>query len=656
VAKAKNKPRVVSDTVQLPLFRPESVWVAPPVATLPTWKGAKRVGIDVETRDDNLDEMGPGVRRGAYICGISFSIEDGPSHYLPIRHAGGDNLPVDQVLAYMKAQAAEYRGDICGGNLSYDLDFLAEEGITFWDCRFRDVMVAEPLLDEWRESYSLENISHKYGYTGKNEELLRMAASAWGWNTSKEVKKNIWRLPARYVGPYGTDDAKLPLLVLRKQERQIESQDIQRIYDLECQVLPVLLKMRRRGVRIDFAKLDEVEAKTLVEQQTQHDIIRAETGIRVGFDDLDKKPLMSAVCDAAGIKLGRTPPSKGHPDGQIKIDKATLESVAKTNKVAAAILEAKVCYKIRNTFVASIRKYATNGRIHCTFNQLRSQRENSDDLFGAAPGRLSCSDPNLQQQPARHPVYGKLWRSIYLPDEGGQWAACDYSQQEPRLLIHYAELSGCPGAKEIADKFRSDLKADMHDETTKLAYPDLVPGTPEFKKARKDKCKIIFLGICYSMGEAKLCLSLGYPTELVMIDGKERRVAGAEGKAFLKSFHEKVPFLADMVKKVQRVAWSRGYIITILGRHCRFPKGEKEERKALNRLIQGSAADQTKLAMVECDRAGVPIQLQVHDELGFTIYSPAEAEKAADIMKNCITLRVPSKVDIEIGPSWGGSM
>jgi hypothetical protein len=268
----------------------------------------------------------------------------------------------------------------------------------------------------------------------------------------------------------------------------------------------------------------------------------------------------------------------------------------------------------------------------------------------------NCADPNLQQSPARHPVYGKLWRSIYLPDEGGQWAACDYSQQEPRLLIHYAELSGCPGAKEMADKFRNDFKADLHDETTKLAYPELVPGTPEFKKARKDKCKIIFLGLCYSMGEAKLCMSLGYPTELVMIDGKERRVAGAEGKAFLKEFNAKVPFLGDLVKKVQRVAWSRAYIITILGRHCRFPKGEKEERKALNRLIQGSAADQTKLAMVECDKAGISLQLQVHDELGFTIYSEAEAEKAADIMKNCIKLTVPSRVDIEIGPSWGGSM
>jgi len=141
--------------MQLPLLQPDSPWKAPRLGDLPSWAGAKRVAVDVETCDPLVKKLGPGVRRGAYIVGYSFAIEDGPSFYIPLRHAGGYNIPNPEAgLQYLRDQAKVFTGDLCGANMQYDLDFMAEAGIN-WDNvnRFRDCQIAEPLLDELQYSY-----------------------------------------------------------------------------------------------------------------------------------------------------------------------------------------------------------------------------------------------------------------------------------------------------------------------------------------------------------------------------------------------------------------------------------------------------------------------------------------------------------------------
>ena len=370
------------------------------------------MGIDTETKDLTLTKggptgrgLGPGVRRdNAFVAGISFAIEDGPKHYLPVRHRGGDNLPIDGVMNYLKAQAKVYKGAICGANLGYDLDYLAEEGVTFWNNDLRDVQVAQPLINENQLSYSLENISIQHGFTGKNEAVLKDAALAWQINP----KADLWKLPARFVGAYAEDDADLPLKVLRRQERLIEAEGLEAIYDLERRVQPIIIQMRRHGVLIDFDHLDRVEQWTIEQEKIMLDEIFLLTNIRIPLDKINKKGLTSAVLDVAGLPYDYT------PTGEPKIDTELLLPLAKTNKVASAIIHAKYLNKLRNTFVKSIRNHATNGRIHTTLNQLKRQEEGSEETLGAGPGRMSSSNPNLQQQPGRLPEWWALDMPVHI--------------------------------------------------------------------------------------------------------------------------------------------------------------------------------------------------------------------------------------------------
>jgi DNA polymerase I-like protein with 3'-5' exonuclease and polymerase domains len=605
---------------------------------LPSWKGAGRIAVDIETCDPDLLNTGPGVRRKGFIAGIGFAIEDGPGFYLPIAHQGGDNMDPVQVLNYYRDQAKTFTGDIAGTNLTYDLDFLAEVGIEFSSAKwFRDIQVAEPLLDELQDRYNLNAIAQRYGLGGKEQTLMKEAADAYG--LKGRLGANIWKLPARFVADYGIQDCFLPLQILRKQERRIDEEGLWDIYNLESRVLPVLLKMRRRGVRFSHDRLDHVERWSVEEERKALGIVRQETGINISVGDVwAPGPFVRALKE-----IGVTPPRTAKT-GKDSVTAELLASI--DHPAAAAMARARKVNKLRSTFVASIRNYAIGDRIHCVLNQLRREKD-TGDLGGAAYGRLSSEHPNMQQQPARDPEMGPLWRSVYIPDEGGLWARCDYSQQEPRLLTHYAELCRLRGAKEAADHYRNDPNADNHQMMADLT------GLPRLQ------AKNIFLGLCYGMGSAKLAQELGLPTKWIFSRrwGRMIEVAGPEAKAVLDQFNRRAPYVKALAAKCETEADSKGYIRTLLGRRCRFPEKENGgwdwTHKAGNRLIQGGGADQTKAAMIAADEEGFLLQLQVHDELDQTVGSEAEAVELAKIMREVVTLRVPTRVDPETGPSWG---
>lgn len=638
-----------SDALQMPIFSADTGWRPPQLGDLPSWRGARRVAIDIETCDPNLKKTGPSVRTGGYICGVSFALDGDRAYYLPIRHFGGDNLPHDQALYYLISQAREYEGEIVGANFQYDLDFMAEAGIVFPRVRrVRDIQIADPLLYELHNSYSLDSVLRRWGYEGKDEQLLRDAARDYG----VDPKAEMWKLPARHVGPYAEGDVADLCALIDKQEAELRRQDLWEVYELESKLQPILLKMRRRGVRIDLDKLAQIEKLTMQAEQADCAEIARRTGVTMGVGDVNKKKVKAAVLNEIGVRFKKT------PTGQPKIDKALLEQV--DHEVADLLLHAGKVNKIRTTFCQSVREHVVNGRIHATFNQLRRTRETGDES-GAKYGRLSCSNPNLQQQPARDPEFAKLWRAIYIPDEGHKlWCAADYSQQEPRMLVHFAELIGLDGAKAAADKYRDDPSTDNHAMMTTMIDPhlaDVDPRSDEFVFARK-RAKNIFLGLCYGMGSGKLARSVGLPTEIRRRrDGSTYEVAGPEGQALLDKFDHAVPFVRKMAKAAEAAAKKKGYIRTLSGRRCRFPTNAASEyewtHKGLNRLIQGSAADQTKIAMVDLDEAGHEIQLQVHDEVCLGVDDVDEARDVARVMETCIELRVPSKVDIELGPSWG---
>lgn len=669
--------------MQLPLITPESSWRPPLLVDLPEWSSAKRIAIDVETNDPHLRTLGPGVRRGAYIAGVSFAIEDSNhKHYLPLRHAGGDNMvDTEATMAWLQYQAKSFTGHVVGAHLSYDLDFLWHAGIHFPNIKgYLDVQISEPLINELSMSFSLETICQKYLGVGKNEGLLREAASAYGI----DPKKDLHLLPARFVGEYAEADASLPLLAMRRQEKELDEQELWKIFELESKLLPVLVRMRQRGVRVDIERLEKVEQWSMEQERQALGEVEKLTGLRIPFNSVWQASALVPALEYIGCKIPLTPRTK-----KPSIDKNYLNSI--NHPVATAINRARRVNKIRTTFVKSIHEHMIGDRVHCTYNQLRSSEDDDEDGEGegARYGRCSSQNPNMQQQPARDPEIGPMWRSIYIPEEGEEWCSADFSSQEPRWAVHYAKttklgivrvrtpngyvkVDADQSAFDVAEKYRNDPTTDPHQ-----ALADVIMGRKATKEERS-MAKIIFLGLSYGMGGAKLCRQLGYPTIMAVYDPITRgtvnieteegkrlasqgqqifEAAGAQGQELLDKFDAAVPFVRALNKICQKAANKYGYIRTQAGRKCRFPKdavGNIEfSHKALNREIQGSAADQTKAALVALDAENFFMVAQVHDEICASVKSEEEAKRIGYIMENVYQLAVPSKVDIELGMDWG---
>jgi DNA polymerase I-like protein with 3'-5' exonuclease and polymerase domains len=674
----------------------------PPLSDLPVWSDFDRVALDIETRDDDLKTLGPGVRRGAYITGVSFCCgdENGPAFYLPMRHEGGGNYDDPaRVMEYLRDMARHFRGDIEGTNLQYDLDFLAEENVIFTPSFFRDIQVSGPLLDEptmarmqdketgkwfWGEEFhhmSLNAQAERLGIPGKDEEGL----NAWAAEHGLNPKQDMWKAPAKVVSPYAIQDVRVPMQISSAHMVEIRRQGLERVHDLESHLLPVLLKMRRRGVAVDMKRVEQFSARAwALENKACREVSRL-VGRTMTPDDTTKSAALAKLLEAGGVTAPLTERKVSQKTGKMcggnpSVKNDWLKSLG--TPLGEAIIIARRWNKIRTTFCESIQEHEVKGRIHCTFNQLR-QEQDDDEIKGARFGRLSCTKPNLQQQPVR---YVPEWRTIFQPDEGGQWACLDFAGQEPRMITNYAERTGCKGGAEAAEMCRTDPTWDNHSMMAGFCYGDEYSakayraGDKAAKKLR-DNSKEIFLGRCYGMGGGKLCTRLGLPTIWVVRDPEARRwtvypvdspegkalrkqgarpfeMAGPEGEVILTKFDEGVPYVKQLAKMVQKKAQKVGYIVTLLGRRCRFPihpeTGKLEyAHTGLNRLIQGSSADQTKLAMVTADDAGTRMQLQVHDELDLTIWDLKEAQELNEIMVHAIELNVPTMCDIEVGPNWG---
>jgi len=672
--------------IQQPLFAVPSTWRPPKISDLPSWKGVKRLGLDTETHDPRLKKrgglpaLGIGVRRDGRLIGVSFAIEDGPAHYLPLFHHMGDNVEdPQQALNYLRDNAKYFTGSVVGAHLQYDLDYTEENGILFPKAKdFRDVQVADPLINALHQSYTLEAIAERWGLPGKDESALREAA----WGHGLDPKADMHLLAARHVGIYATQDAVGPLGILRRQEREIENLNLEEVWALETAVLPVLLKMRRRGVLIDHDRLDRIEAWTIKEEQQCLDRIKELTGLRLMLGEVSVAGALAPVLRSIGVQLPKTPKT-----GKDKIDVNVLAQIH--HPVGDAVRRGRKMESLRSKFVASTRRFEVKGRIHATFNQGRtpkSEDSGEEGTEGAGFGRLSCVMPNLQNQPARDD-FAKDWRGIYRPEPGKQWASLDFSSQEPRLMVHLAIERGrllmgddaYESALKAAEEYHNDRTMSFHARTAGILGWEGEKGTK--------RAKTIGLGLAYGMGEAKLCVSVGLPLSMAVWDrdakervyidvdksryelicaqgGIGRPAAGPAGRKVLTNFNASVPFVKRLAEIYTERAADRGMVRTLSGRVCHFPEKRKEARrhprdrfewthKAGNRAIQGSAGDQMKMALVALDHEGCFLQLQIHDEATASVDDRSEAERYARIMEEVMPMHVPSKVDIEIGPSWG---
>ena len=617
--------------MQIPLLQPESDWIAPQV--LPKFDPYETLAVDLETYDPNLINRGPGWATGdGYIVGIAIAT-DKWSGYLPIRHENGGNLEEEIVLRWLKRTFENHKGTMVFHNALYDVGWLKREGVEL-TCPLRDTMFAAPLFDENRWSYSLNNLGMDFLAESKDETLLETAAKAWGVNP----KGGMWALPAKYVGPYAEQDAVLTLKLWKIFKARIEIEGLQKIYDLECDLIPLLIEMRWRGVRIDTDRAEQTSEQLSKKEQQLLVEIKRRFGVNV---DIWASASIQKAFDNNNLWYPHT--EKGAPSFQ----GPWLE--AHEHDLPKMIVEARRINKARTTFIeGAILEYSHNGRIHAEAHPLKN------DGGGTVTGRFSYSNPNLQQVPARDPEIGKMIRSLFIPEEGATWGAFDYSQQEPRITVHYASLLGLEGATDAVKAYSTE-GADFHQIVADMA------GIP------RKQAKNINLGLTYGMGQQKLIRELGLEPD--------------EALKLLETYHRRVPFIRGLQSRCTRIAEQRGCITTLGGRKCHFdlweavgflhdekqsplPLQEAKDKygdnlkrsftyKALNKLIQGSAADMTKLAMRDLWKEGLVPHIQIHDELDYSVFNKEQAEIVIDRMVNCVKMRVPLVVDYESGSNWG---
>ena len=614
--------------MKIPIFEAQTEWIEP--EEYPDLRSYDEIAIDLETRDPELKTRGSGSVIGlGEVVGIAVAVP-GRKFYFPIAHGSGPNMDRKKTLEWFK--------DICGTdatkifhNAMYDVCWIRKLGIKI-NGLVVDTMIAASLIDENRFKYDLNSLSWDYLGFGKSEIALVEAAKSRGL----DPKADLWQLPAMEVGAYAEKDAELTLELWQIFKKEIIYQDVESIFNLETDLFPCLVDMRFLGVRVDVERAHKLKQDLEYQEKLLLSQIKKESNIEV---QIWAARSIAKVFDKLKLPYDRTVKTQAP-----SFTKNFLQE--HPHPVVKQIAQAREINKAHTTFIDTIIKYEHKERIHAEINQIRS------DAGGTVTGRFSYNNPNLQQLPARNKDLGPMIRSLFLPEDKCHWGCFDYSQQEPRLVVHYAALHKFPTVYDVVDAYENDSSTDFHQTVADMA------------KIPRSQAKVINLGLFYGMGKAKLQAELG--------------VSKDKAAELFDQYHAKVPFVKQLMNSASNRAQERGQIRTLLGRLCRFHLWEPNSfgmhkamlhedalrehgpgirraytYKALNKLIQGSAADMTKKAMLELYKEGILAHIQIHDELDLSVESDAQAKKIIEIMENAVSLEVPNKVDYETGKTWG---
>jgi DNA polymerase I-like protein with 3'-5' exonuclease and polymerase domains len=626
---------------QLPLITPDTDWQRP--AELPDVRG-QLVAIDLETRDDGLTaDRGAGWAFGlGYICGVAAAWEGG-SGYFPIRHPDTECFEEESVYQWIR--------DLCKSgtrfvtqNGGYDWGWLRWNGVPVPYSRFlEDTQAAAVIVDENRVSYALNNLLEWQGFPTKDEQLLREAAEAFG----TDPKKGLWRLPARFVGPYATRDCTALLDLLPGFKAIHAKEGTEEAYRLEVDLIPCVLEMRRRGIRLDTAAAERAAAMLYERRDAMLAELRSHLGSGpiITMEQINSPKWLEAKFDQEKLSYPRTEKTE---QGSF-----TKDWMAKSpHWMPTLIHKASKYHEAAHKFLEGfLLEFANQDRLHAEIHSFRN------DDGGTRSHRFSYSNPPLQQMPARDGELAELIRGCFLPEEGEWWASPDYSQQEYRLIVHYAAMMDLPKADDAVQKYKDDPRTDYHSMVAEMTGLDRKPAKDtNFAKA-------------FGAGIAKFAAMIGKSRE--------------EAAAIYEQYDRELPFVSKLSDRCKSAADSRGFIKLIDGARCHFdlwepswrepgekwegprPKAMAEQKwqgrrlkrsfthKAMNRLIQGSAARQTKAAMRACWNEGMVPLLQMHDELPFSFGNEQSGLRVVELMKEVIPLEVPVVVDLEWGKNWG---
>ena len=611
--------------IQVPLFKAQTEWVPP--QDFPDLSKHDEIAIDLETKDPDLIKMGSGsISKNGDITGIAVAVKDWSGYY-PIAHEGGGNMDRKKVLKWFQGVLNTPATKIFH-NAMYDVCWIKSIGLKI-NGKIVYTMIAAAIVDENKMRYDLNNCSRRYIGQGKDEAALYQAAKDWGI----DAKAEMYKLPAMYVGSYAEKDAELTYELWQELKKEILHQDIRSIFDLESELFPCLVDMRFLGVRVDVEAAHKLKEELIEEEKELLQKVKKESGVDT--------QIWAARSIAQVFQKLDLPYDTTEKTNSPSFTKNFLQN--HPHPLVKLIARAREINKAHTTFIDTIIKHNHKGRIHAEINQLRG------DNGGTVTGRFSYSNPNLQQIPARNKELGPRIRSLFIPEKGCKWGVFDYSQQEPRLVVHYAALQNLYGVDEVLEAYKKG-DADFHTIVADMAE---IPRT---------QAKTINLGLFYGMGKNKLQAELGVSKE--------------KSDNLFRQYHNKVPFVKQLMDNVMQRAQNAGKVRTLLGRLCRFHLWEPNQfgihkalpheqaiqehgpgikraytYKALNRLIQGSAADMTKKAMIDLHKEGITPHIQVHDELDISV--DGNADKIKEIMEATVELEIPNKVDYESGPNWG---
>jgi len=675
-------------------------------------KNINTVALDVETYDPNLKTKGLGAIRGdGFITGVAVAT-DNEIVYFPLHHS--DHIKSDsekkEFWDQMNKTILQNKNITkVFHNAMYDVCWMRAETGKMLKGRIVDTMVAASVIDENRFKYSLDALSKDILKDEKYKYDLQEKTFKWSGGMQKDPMSNMHKLPSHVVKEYAKQDVNLTFKLWKIFNEKLdevlftkpngEQKTCRKIFELETRLFPCLVDMKFKGVRIDVQKLETFGKKLKCRRDNLLNIIKKHTKVDV---QLWAANSVKDLLNNQKITNYEKTPKSGMP----KLPKNYLKTHA--NRFLRMLSKAREADKAVNTFIEGLKGYVHNGRIHADINQIRS------DDGGTVTGRFSMSNPNLQQIPAKG-YYGKKMRELFLPEEGHKWGSFDYSQQEPRIVVHYAIKHGLSETQELADKFDSD-KADFHEIVAQMA------------NISRKQAKSINLGLFYGMGKGKLQAELNLDQ--------------TEAKKLFDTYHNKVPFVKELSDNLMGFAKKHRLVFTLEDRFCRFDtyesvnkrwnnkerkfeewdpeakevknektgeityqgdwiqpklmskeaawekfklqfnskssskaeggKGKVEELtnegreswfaqyftpaftyKALNKLVQGSAADMTKKAMVDLYEKGIVPHIQIHDELCVSIKNDETRITVQETMEETITLKIKNKVDCKLGPNWG---
>jgi len=642
--------------------------------------GIDTVAIDLETYDPNLKTKGLGaVRKDGFVCGIAIATKK-KSLYFPIAHNMTDNLNTKETWDYLNEKVFKNKGlRKVFHNAMYDVCWIRSATGEMPQGPLLDTMIAASVIDETRMKYSLDSISKDYLKESKYKYDLTAKVLDWSNGTIKDPMTNMHKLPYHLVKDYAKQDVNLTLKLWElfdtkyldkvlytkdKEDGSKESKTCRKIFQLETRLFPCLVDMKFKGVKIDVEKAKTLGKWLDKRRDNLLKIIKKHTNLDI---QIWAASSIKKLLDHQKITDYKKTPKSGLP----QLPKNYLKT--HTNRFLRMIVKARECDKGKNTFIEGLLGFVHNGRIHADINQIRS------DQGGTVTGRFSMSNPNLQQIPAKGMV-GKWMRELFIPDDGCVWGSFDYSQQEPRIVVHYALKLGLPGTNTLQEEFNKD-DADFHQIVADMANIPRITA------------KTINLGLFYGMGKIKL--------------QKELNLTKDEANKLFATYHATVPFVKQLSQDLIEFAEEHKLLFTLEDRFCRFNKWETRNRewnntlnryepvpiltkenaekdfkselldkfkdhiaddymknfdnyykpaftyKALNRLIQGGAADMTKKAMVNLYENGILPQIQIHDELCLSIKNDKEATIVKEIMEKAITLEVKNKVNYKKGKNWG---